>query len=97
MSPPVALLKTSKEVLTRNKVAFFLQSLVLVKNDPNFEIAIKKSDISKDYSAVRIIFYVNNKTANTERVSLDFEYDDQMYRISTKDKLRSVKPNSQGR
>lgn len=46
---------------TRNKVAFFKNSLVIFR-DRDYEIAFKKSSLDPSYSQVRLIFYINNKT-----------------------------------
>ena len=54
---------------TRNKVAFFKQSLVLVR-DHDFEIAFKRSELDESFSKLRIIFYVLNKTNHIKNVSV---------------------------
>lgn len=62
LNPPPSLIKTTKEILTRNKVGFFKRSLIIVKSDHSFEIGFKKSESIKDYEVVNITFYINNKT-----------------------------------
>jgi hypothetical protein len=61
---PSALLNTTSAALTRNKVAFFKKSLILIKDDPQFELAFKRSSLNPQLDTVRIIFYVNNKGNN---------------------------------
>ncbi len=97
MSVPPALLKTNKSLLTRNKVAFFKKSLVLIKNDPNYEVAFKKSDLNKECDTVRLIFYINNKTSQDRKVTIDYEYESVSYQILISERLRQVNSNSQGR
>ena len=63
--------RISSETATRNKVAFFKNSLVLIRN-PEFEIAYKRSDVNSSIDRLRLIFYVNNKTANPQRVNFRY-------------------------
>lgn len=56
----------------RNKVAFYKKSLVLVRDDPNFELAFKRSELNRELDTVRIIFYVNNKQQYPQAVSFKY-------------------------
>jgi hypothetical protein len=62
---PTTLLNTTTAILTRNKVAFFKKSLILIKDDPQFGLAFKRSGLNPELDGVRLIFYVSNK-GNTE-------------------------------
>lgn len=94
---PDNLFNTNASTLLRNKVAFYKKSLVLVRDDPNFELAFKRSELTKELDTARIIFYVNNKRDHNQAVSFKYEYDHTLYTIKAGDKLSNVAPLSQGR
>jgi|JI6StandDraft_1071083.scaffolds.fasta_scaffold05434_2 hypothetical protein len=94
---PLALLNTTSGLLLRNKVAFFKKSLVLVRNDPNFEIAFKRSSLSPEMDTIRFIFYINNKSDRDATADIAYEYDQSMYQLKTNERLRSLKAGKQGR
>lgn len=56
---------------TRNKVAFFKDSLILIKNDV-FELAFKRSALVNTKDRVRVIFFIKNKTNKT--ITVTFRY-----------------------
>jgi hypothetical protein len=60
-------------VSTRNKVAFFKNSLVIVR-DAGVDIAFKRSEMNEALDKLRIIFYVNNKTSSRKSVSFNYDY-----------------------
>lgn len=66
---------------TRNKVAFFKSSLVLVR-EADLEIAYKRSEMNETLDKLRIIFYLNNKTATRKTVNFHYEYQQQYFAIS---------------
>lgn len=61
----------SSTTSTRNKVAFFKNSLVLVR-EVDLEIAYKRSEMNENLDKIRIIFYINNKTS--ARKTINFHY-----------------------
>ena len=65
--------RISSETATRNKVAFFKNSLVLGRTG-DFEIAYKKSDINESMDKLRLIFYVNNKSSTAKRINFKYEF-----------------------
>lgn len=68
---------------TRNKVAFFKNSLAIYRDD-FVEIAFKRSNLEQTYSQVRIIFYVNNKSASNEPVRIEYDYETTYYNFKVK-------------
>lgn len=87
----------SRASLLRNKLAFFRPSLALVKDDPNFEIAFKRSDLDARLEEVRVILYVNNKTGRQVPVDVRYEYDEGKYEVMNPTRLKGLLPNTQGR
>jgi hypothetical protein len=87
---PTALLNTTAAALTRNKVAFFKKSLVLIRDDPQLEVAFKRSNLNPELDTVRLIFYVNNKSVTDSYVIITYEYDESMYHIQIGEKLTTV-------
>ena len=83
--------------MVRNKVAFFKKSLVLIRDDLNYELAFKRSDLNKEKDTLRVIFYINNKQSFPQSTTFDYEYDRSLYSISQGTKLSSVNTYSQGR
>lgn len=67
-------------ISTRNKVAFFKKSLVLVR-EPSFEIAYKKSELDQQMRTIRLIFYVNNKADHSVAVEIDYDFDLEHYTV----------------
>jgi hypothetical protein len=65
--------KMNRETSTRNKVAFFKNSLTLIRNS-EVDIAFKRSELNERMDKIRLIFYINNKTETVKRVSLNYEY-----------------------
>lgn len=63
----------SSSVSTRNKVAFFKNSLVIVR-DHDVDIAFKRSEMNESLDKLRIIFYVNNKTSTRKNVNFNYDY-----------------------
>ena len=63
--------RISSQTATRNKVAFFKNSLVLIR-EADLEIAYKKSDLNATMDKIRLIFYVNNKSSKAKRVSISY-------------------------
>jgi hypothetical protein len=90
------MVRMSSGACTRNKVAFFKNSLVLVR-EPNIEIAFKRSELDEKLSKVRIIFYVNNKSQQWKRVRLDYEYQKDCFKIEVLEKLEELGANTQAR
>lgn len=86
----------SSIVSTRNKVAFFKNSLVLVR-EPQFEIAYKRSDMNETFDKLRIIFYVNNKSSVRRTINFNYEYQSEYFQITVIEKLTEVAPNAQSR
>lgn len=68
---------------TRNKVAFFKSSLVIVREE-GIEIAFKKSGLDKNLSRARVIFYINNKYDRRMNVDIEYDYDSNNYIIDVK-------------
>jgi len=58
---------------TRNKVAFFKNSLVIVR-DADVDIAFKRSEMNATLDKLRIILYVNNKTQTRKSVNFNYDY-----------------------
>ena len=83
-------------VMTRNKVAFFKKSLVLIKNS-EIEIAFKRSDLSSELNELRMIIYVKNKTNYRVQIASEYREPNNDISITTKEKLSSVEPYSQSR
>lgn len=52
---------------------------MIVKDDPEFEIAFKRSDLDDRMQEVRVIIYVNNKTSRKVPVDVTYEYDEAKY------------------
>jgi hypothetical protein len=90
------MISMSSTTSTRNKVAFFKNSLVLVR-DAELEIAYKRSEMNQTLDKLRIIFYINNKTNTKKNVNFHYEYQQQYFAITTIEKLATVEGNSQGR
>ena len=88
--------RISSETATRNKVAFFKNSLVLVRT-VDYEIAYKKSDINEAMDKLRLIFYVNNKSNSAKRVNFKYEFQHDYFDLKVQEKLTQVIPKSQGR
>jgi hypothetical protein len=63
----------SSSTSTRNKVAFFKNSLVIVR-DADVDIAFKRSEMNATLDKLRIIFYVNNKTQTRKGVNFNYDY-----------------------
>lgn len=68
---------------------------MLLKNDPKFEIAFKRSDLND--GTVRVIFYVNNKTSKDENINIEYEFDQSMYQLRVGEKLVTLHAGKQGR
>ena len=64
--------RITSQTATRNKVAFFKNSLVLVRS-ADLDIAYKKSDLNPTMDKIRLIFYLNNKSSRTHRVNITYE------------------------
>lgn len=94
---PPSLQNTNSVMLTRNKVAFFKKSLVILKNDPKYEIAFKRSELERDFTTVRLIFYVNNKTNKSQHMNIQYEYEPSQYQIRVPDKLNILPAGKQAR
>ena len=62
----------TSQAATRNKVAFFKNSLVLIRS-ADLDIAYKKSDLNASLDKIRLIFYVNNKSSKAQRVNISYE------------------------
>lgn len=86
----------SSTTSTRNKVAFFKNSLVLVR-EHELEIAYKRSEMNQALDKLRLIFYVNNKTPSKRSVDFSYEYQQQYFAITVIEKLTAVEGNAQGR
>ena len=81
---------------TRNKVGFFKDSLILIKND-SFEVAFKRSALVPSKDRARIIFFVKNKTSKNLSVNFHYEYDAGYFKLKVNEKLQSVPPHGQSR
>lgn len=67
------LVNIDSQTSTRNKVAFFKKSLIIVK-DTDYEIAFKKSALDPTKTKQRLIFYIQNKTNSRQKVNIDYDY-----------------------
>jgi len=72
--------RITSQVATRNKVAFFKNSLVLIRS-ADVDIAYKKSDMNPTMDKYRLIFYVNNKSSQTQRVNVTYEVQKEYFNI----------------
>ena len=46
---------------------------------------------------LRIIFYINNKSMFGKKVDINYDYQKDYFKIRVEEKLRELKPKSQGR
>ncbi len=67
-------------------MAFFKESLILIKND-TFELAFKKSALVSTKDRVRVIFFVRNKTSQAITVNLRYEYDASYFKLKVNEKI----------
>lgn len=81
---------------SRNKVAFFKDSLVIVK-DKNVEIAFRKSNLNPDLNEQTVAFFIKNKTADEIEIDIDYKNYGGDYRIDVEEKVKSIKGFSQER
>lgn len=81
---------------TRNKVAFFKNSLVIVR-DQEYEIAFKRSSLDPSMARMRIILYINNKTSNNEVADIEYDYELNYYILHVSEKMRNLYPHQQSR
>ena len=88
--------RMSSATATRNKVAFFKSSLVLIRNS-DVEIAYKRSELNESLDKVRLIFYVNNKTPHNVPVNFSYQPQSEYFYVHVAEKLSMVRGNSQGR
>ena len=72
--------RITSQVATRNKVAFFKNSLVLIRS-ADVDIAYKKSDMNPTMDKYRLIFYVSNKSSQTQRVNVTYEVQKEYFNI----------------
>jgi hypothetical protein len=86
----------SSAASTRNKVAFFKNSLVLIR-EPELEIAFKRSDLDPTLSKLRIIFYVNNKSAVRKTVTFQYDFQTEYFNIKVIERLTAVEGKTQSR
>nr|BAK02724.1 predicted protein [Hordeum vulgare subsp. vulgare] len=86
----------SSEGSTRNKVAFFKNSLVLLR-EAELEIAFKRSDMNQQLDKLRIIFYLNNKSNSHKRIAFNYDHQPDYFKINVLEKLNALPPHSQGR
>jgi hypothetical protein len=90
------MVRMSNATCTRNKVAFFKNSLVLVR-DAEIEIAYKRSDMNKEMNKIRIIFYINNKSERAKKANITYEFQNEYFSMQILEKLTQIGPKSQGR
>jgi hypothetical protein len=72
--------RITSQTATRNKVAFFKNSLVLVRS-ADLDIAYKKSDLNPTMDKIRLIFYLNNKSSRAHRVNITYEAQKEYFNI----------------
>lgn len=85
-----------KKTIARNKAAFFKPKMILSK-DNDYEIAYKKSDLEGNFDKLRIIFYVNNKTPFDRQVKINYDYLEEYYDVSVKEKMTEVRSHKEAR
>ena len=96
------ILETSKlglddpQTVYRNKLAFFKPTGILVRND-DLEIGYKKSALDYTRSRQKIILYFHNKTREDKRLEVFYDYEQEYYDISAKEKVNSVAGFKQAR
>ena len=88
--------KITSETSTRNKVAFFKNSLVLIRNE-ELDIAYKRSEMNSSLDKCRLIFYINNKTSTAKQVNIRYDYQHDYFDMRLQEKLSHIPPKSQGR
>lgn len=69
----------------------------MIKDDPNFELAFKRSDVGREMNTIRVILYINNKQNYSQNVNFRYEYDEKLYTIKHGDRLSNLYKLSQGR
>jgi hypothetical protein len=65
--------------------------------DSKFEIAFKRSNLDSSLSKVRIVFYVNNKSAVNLSVDFQYKFEKRLFSLSVTEKLRYVDAHQQSR